>query len=63
MKIIISRAEVTKTIDTVLFDPCTHIECGDLDCCACPLREHAGTLRSAQDQFIKALHTIEVEGE
>ena len=63
MKIIISKTEVSNTIEEVIFDPCTHIECGDLDCCACPLREYAQNLRIAQEQFVKALHTIEVEGE
>lgn len=63
MKIIISKDEVANTIETVLFDPCTYIECGDINCCACPLREYAQDIRVAQEQFVKALHTIKVEGE
>lgn len=63
MKIVISKTEVNDTVKNVMFDPCTHIECGDINCDNCPLQEHAQVLRHAQDQFIKALHTIEVEGE
>lgn len=63
MRIVFSKTEVNNTIEDVVVDPCAHIECGDLDCGFCPLREHAEALRKAQNQFEKALVAIEVEGE
>lgn len=59
----ITKEEVSKTKDVIWVDPCAHINCGQIDCEQCPLREAAQALRAAQNKFISAIDAIEVENE
>ena len=65
MKIIttLTVEEKEKTLDSVLFDPCTYIYCGEIDCDKCPLRDAARVLRKAQEDYVKVISKIKIEGE
>ena len=58
-----SKEEKKKVLDQVLFDPCEHIECRNIDCVNCPLREAAVKLRDAIDDFDRVIKEIPTEGE
>lgn len=58
----ITLKEKKETIDRIDVDPCSRIECANIDCEACPLRETAA-LREAQNTFIRSLDEIDVEVE
>lgn len=58
----ITLKEKKETIDRIDVDPCSRIECANIDCEACPLREPAEALRKAQNTFIRSLDEIDVEG-
>ena len=60
--IIFTEKEVKDTEDNIMRDPCEHIECADLDCDNCPLREYVRNLRKAQEQFIDVLNSMPTEG-
>lgn len=61
VSVTISKEEKNETENVILKDPCAHIECGEIDCNSCPLREAAEELRKAQDNFNKILQSIEEE--
>lgn len=63
IQITITKEEHDNTLDTVMCDPCTHIQCGQIDCEVCPLRERAEELRKAQENFMRTLNGIEVEND
>lgn len=65
MKIIttLTAEEKNKTLESVMFDPCTHILCSEIDCDGCPLREVGEALRRAQEDYARALNKMVVEGE
>ena len=59
--ITITKEEKNSTENLVLKDPCTNIECGNIDCNCCPLREVAEALREAQREFNTVLQSIDEE--
>lgn len=59
----ITLEEKTKTTNLINIDPCTHIECGTINCENCPLKEPAEALREAQNAFLRSLYKIDVEVE
>lgn len=61
VSITITKQEKNKTEDLIIMDPCRHIECAEIDCDTCPLREAAEELRKAQQNFNKVLQSIEEE--
>ena len=58
----ITQIEVEATKTMLNFDPCTHIQCGELECANCPLHECAEELRKAQTRFEQILDEIDIEG-
>ena len=60
---IITTEERDKTFQGIMFDPCTYIQCGEIDCDACPLHAVAEALRRAQEDYAKVLNKITIEGE
>ena len=58
----ITAEEKNKTLENILFDPCIHIKCHEIDCETCPLWGVAEALRSAQGDYVKAIDKIEIEG-
>jgi hypothetical protein len=64
MKIIatMTAEEKNKTLEGVLFDPCTYIHCGEIDCDECPLQDVARALRKAQEDYENAIDKITIEG-
>ena len=63
MKMIVTmtKEEKSNTEKIILVDPCTHINCGIIDCDSCPLHEAAVALRKAQESFSKILQSIDEE--
>ena len=61
VSVTISKGEKNSTEDLVLKDPCTHIDCGNIDCDVCPLHEVVVELRKAQEKFSKILQSIDEE--
>ena len=61
LSVTLTKEEKNSTKDLVLKDPCAHIECGEIDCEACPLHKTAVALRKAQENFSKVLQSIEEE--
>lgn len=60
----LTAKEKNKTLENVMFDPCTHIQCNEIDCDECPLREAGEALRRAQEEYARVLEKIAVvEGE
>ena len=59
--ITITKEERDNTENIIMADPCAHIQCGQIDCEDCPLRENARALREEQERFMKVLNEIEVE--
>ena len=60
-QISITKKEHDNTIKIIMVDPCTHMECGEIDCDKCPLQQNAIALRKEQERFMRALNEIEVE--
>ena len=61
ISITITKEEKNKAENSIMIDPCTHIECCEIDCNNCPLREAAEKLRKAQDNFSNILRSITEE--
>lgn len=59
----ITAEEKNKTLEIVMFDPCTHILCGEIDCDECPLQAVGEALRRAQEDYARVIEKIVVEGE
>lgn len=64
MKIVttITADEKNNTLDGILFDPCTYIHCGEIDCNDCPLHTVTEALRKAQEDYEKAINKMIVKG-
>ena len=64
MKIIttLTAEEKKKTLDMILFDPCTHILCSEINCDECPLQNVAFALRKAQEDYENTINKIKIEG-
>lgn len=58
----ITAEERKKTLENILFDPCIHIKCGELDCDACPLQGVSEALRRAQEDYVRVMDHITIEG-
>jgi hypothetical protein len=63
IQITMTKEEHDNTIDIVMLDPCTHIQCGQIDCEVCPFRESAEGLRKAKEKFMRVLNEIEVKND
>ena len=63
IQITITKEERDNTTNIIMVDPCRHINCGQIDCEQCPLRENAKMLRREQENFMRVLNEIEVENE
>ena len=63
IEIILTKTEKDETLDLVVFDPCTAIDCREISCEECPLHSVAYDLRKAQDTFVNLLEKMKVEGE
>lgn len=63
IQITITKEERDNTTNIIMIDPCRHINCGQIDCGQCPLRENAEMLRREQENFMRVLNEIEVENE
>ena len=63
IKITLTKAEKDETLDLVVFDPCTAIDCREISCEECPLHSAAYDLRKAQDTFVNLLEKLTVEDE
>lgn len=61
VSVTITKEEKNRAESAIMIDPCMHIECCEIDCNSCPLREAAEELRKAQDNFNKILQSIEEE--
>ena len=59
----ITLKEKVETTNGLDIDPCSRIECANIDCEACPLREAAEALRKAQIAFLRLIDEFEVEVE
>ena len=59
----ITLKEKVETINGLDVDPCSRIECANIDCETCPLREAAEALRKAQNAFLRLIDECEVEVE
>lgn len=59
----LTQKERTETIDRLDFDPCSRIQCANIDCENCPLRESAEAVRKAQNTFLRLLDEFEIEEE
>lgn len=57
----ITLKEKKETIDRLDVDPCSRIECANIDCETCPLREAAEAVRKAQNTFLRLLDEFEIE--
>ena len=60
---IITTEERDKTFQGIMFDPCTHIQCDEIDCDTCPLQAVGEALRRAQEDYVEVLNNITIEGE
>ena len=60
---IITAEERDRTLEGIMFDPCTHITCGEIDCSNCPLQDVGEALRKSQENYARAINKITVEGE
>ena len=61
--ITITEEERDKTLNDIMFDPCTHMQCSKILCDSCPLQSVGEALRRAQENYAKAINEIAVEGE
>lgn len=61
IQITITKEERDNTENIIMVDPCAQIFCRGIDCHECPLRENAEELQKAQEKFMRALNSIEVE--
>ena len=61
ISVTLTKEEKNKTQELIFVDPCTHINCGIIDCDNCPLHEVAVALRKAQESFSKVLQSIDEE--
>ena len=61
--ITITKEEKDKTIEGIMFDPCTHIQCSGVHCVNCPLQSVGEALRKAQENYARAINQITIEGE
>ena len=59
---ILTAEERDKTLEGIMFDPCTHIQCSEISCEACPLQEVGAALRRAQENYARAINNIAIEG-
>ena len=59
----ITKEELNNTEKMIWQDPCTHMQCGQVYCEQCPLREAAADFHKAQEHFINILKNIEVEND
>ena len=50
-----TQKEIEETQNKIWVDPCAYLNCGDIDCEQCPLREAAQNLREAQNKFISVI--------
>ena len=62
MKITITEKERKSTVNLIMVDPCTEIECGAIDCNHCPFQTVGAELRQAQENFIKVLNSLDILG-
>ena len=58
----ITEEERVKTLENIMFDPCTHIKCGEVNCDACPLQGVSEALRRAQEDYARVINNITIEG-
>ena len=58
----ITEEERVKTLEEIMFDPCTHIKCSGVDCDACPLQGVSEALRIAQENYARVINNITIEG-
>ena len=63
IEIILTKTEKDETIDLVVFDPCAAINCREIDCNECPLRNVAEDVRRAGEAFVNVLEKLTVEDE
>lgn len=61
VSVVITKAEKDSTQQLIFRDPCTYIECGEIDCDVCPLHGAAKALRKAQEDFDKVLCSFHEE--
>lgn len=58
----ITEEERIKTLENIMFDPCTHIKCSEIVCDACPLQGVSEALRRAQENYARVINNITTEG-
>lgn len=65
MKIAVTmtKEEKKRVLDQILFDPCEHINCADVNCNQCPLHEAVVRMREAIDNLDNVIDSIPIEGE
>ena len=65
MKIAVTmtKEEKKKVLDQILFDPCEHINCADVNCNQCPWHEAVVRMREAIDNLDSVIDAIPIEGE
>lgn len=63
IKITLTETEKDGTLDLVVFDPCAAIDCREINCEECPLRNVAEDVRRASEAFVNVLDKLTVEGE
>ena len=59
----ITTEETSKTLESIMFDPCTHIQCSGICCDNCPLQGVAEALRRAQENYARVINKITIEGD
>ena len=62
LTVTITNEERSKTLENIMFDPCTYIKCGEVECEACPLQGVSEALRRAQEDYARAINKITIEG-
>ena len=60
---IMTAEEKNKTLKSIMFDPCTHIQCDEMDCDQCPLQSVREAFQDAQENYARAINKIIIEGE
>lgn len=63
ISITMTKEEKKKVLDQILFDPCEHINCADVNCNQCPLHEAVVRMREAIDNLDNVIDCIPIEGE
>ena len=63
MTITITQEERDRTLEGIMFDPCTHILCSEMNCDSCPLQNVAEALRRAQENYARVIDKIAIEDE